>query len=167
MSVSGRTVGKWGMCGVSDWRQQNKAERDQETQQGSMASLFRAKRAQIYSVSFPRTVFLRLQGIPHQRRRRKKWGDERTTWSVVDVWGACIKYCVCWNGSDTHVWWAGIGQSTQDLGILWSFDCCWHTRAAGWDLVLLCLHRGSIIRSFSYHEFVSIQISLGGRIEQI
>lgn len=42
-------------------------------------------RAQIHSVSFPRTASVRLLGLSHQRERRMKRQDERTRWSMVDV----------------------------------------------------------------------------------
>lgn len=64
----------------------HRLSRDQETQGGINGKpLSKERRVQIHSVSFPRTVFLRLQGIPHQRRRRIKRRDERTTSSAVDV----------------------------------------------------------------------------------
>lgn len=52
----------------------------------------------------------------------------------MDVRGACIQLNIaCWMACDAHMRVAG----TKDWSSLWSFYCCWHIKAAGWDSAFL------------------------------
>lgn len=114
---------------------------------GNNGKLLPIAKAQIHSVLFPKTVFLGLQGIPHQRRRRMKRGDERkknTVCSMCEVHALdtacmCVKlwvHVMSWNRSvHTGLWdhmklWVLLTRESCLGGI----QCCMSISQTEWPL---------------------------------